>query len=59
MTDRVMSCPVSSCTYEEWVLPNDEDGSFSELWNHVVRRHTGGDGTEASTLMALVEAEER
>ncbi|WP_158708795.1 hypothetical protein [Streptomyces sp. NRRL S-920] len=58
MSDRIMPCPVKACGYEEWVSPDDEDGSFSELWRHVMRRHriTGDAG---SVLMATVEVEER
>lgn len=58
MTDRVMPCPAKGCTYEEWVSPDDEDGSFSELWSHVVAKHTGS-GDAAAPLMARVEVKER
>ncbi|AZM51799.1 hypothetical protein DMA15_03705 [Streptomyces sp. WAC 01529] len=58
MSDRTMPCPVAACTHEAWVAPGDEDTSFSELWDHVVRRHqVSGEG--ASHLMALVAVQER
>lgn len=58
MSDRIMPCPVKACGYEEWISPEDEDASFSELWSHVTRRHQMS-GEDASQLMATVEEVER
>lgn len=59
MSDRVFPCPASDCPHEQRVAPHNEDTSFSRLWDHVVRQHTGGSGDDAAHLMALVEVEER
>lgn len=50
--DRYMPCPLGECGHEEWISPEDEDGSFSQLWRHV-NGHTF-DQTKTAALMATV-----
>lgn len=52
--DVYMPCPADDCDLQVWVSPEDEDASFSDLWGHVVSRHTYGDRDTTHRLMYQV-----
>lgn len=52
--DEYLKCPAEDCGHEQDVSPHDPDASFSELWSHVSREHTGHDRRATSRLMATI-----
>ena len=60
-TERFMPCPAKECPaeYEQWVSPEDEDASFSELWNHVFMNHSDYNQDKTADLMRRVVVIER
>lgn len=45
--DVVADCPVSDCNFDQWMSPDDPDGSFGDLLSHINARHPGIDRAPA------------
>lgn len=59
MTDQetYLLCPCApQCAYEQWISPEDEDASFSDLWDHVQSRHTSFNSD--ATIELMIKAKE-
>lgn len=46
--DVVADCPVVDCDFNQWVSPDDPDGSFSDLLTHISIQHPEIDSNPAT-----------